>query len=940
MMKHFYTLLVTVLFAAQATAQQVEGTLINAGTESPVSNITVQLLTKDSASSSFFTVSNEKGQFTLRRVPAGNYILQFSSVNYKTRFVNAPVTEKGLNLGPVKLEESAEVLSEIVIDGAPPVIQKGDTTVYSASAFKVNPDANSEDLIKKMPGVTVDRAGNVTAQGETVRKVTVDGRDFFGDDATATLRNLPADVIDKIQVFDKLSDQAQLTGFDDGNTQKSINIVTKRDMRTGNFGRVFAGYGTDDRYAAGGNVSFFNNDRRISLLGLTNNVNQQNFSQQDLLGAMGGNRGGGRRRGGGDDFMVGGQSGIVKTNSGGINYNDKWGEKLEVSGSYFFNNSNRTNRESVNRQNFLGNDSLQFYDENSFSTNENYNHRMNVRINYEIDSNNSILINSGMSFQNNEAYDLVEGNMQDQKGRDLSNTNYTVNRKSWGNNMNHSIMYRRAFAKKGRSISANFSTSFSSNNGENYVNSFNEYFYNGGINDTINRFSDQDRQTNRYSLNLVYTEPLAPKTQLQVNYNPSIQISSADQQTFHFEDASQKHSRLDSTLSNVFDNTYNTHNAGITVRRGDRDNMISAGLSFQHSELSSDQEFPTPSLLSHTYSNLLGNVYARMKLSSKSHIRFGYRSNVNAPSVHQLQDVINTSNQLYYSTGNPDLDQQYSNSLFARFNYNNTVTNKSFFANLFVSKINNYITNATYTARQDSVLTKTVTLRRGSQISKPVNLDGHLNARSFMTYSMPLGFIKTNLNLNAGISYAKLPGLLNDQLNYSNAWNYNLGAALSSNVSEYVDFSLSYSANINNVTNTVRPNQNDNYFTQSAGFTLNLLSKRGTFFQNDISNQSYTGMSDDTYNQSYWLWNMAVGQKFLKDQKGELKLSVFDLLKQNKSISRDVTDAYIKDSRNDVLQQYFMLTFTYKLKTFGKGRQGNERERNRSFMPPYGRYGE
>ena len=194
-----------------------------------------------------------------------------------------------------------KLFKTVVVSGAaPPVKQKQDTLEYSANQFKVNPDATGEDLIKKMPGITVDQKGSVTAQGETVQKVTVDGRDFFGDDATATLRNLPSEVIDKIQVFDRLSDQAQLTGFDDGNTTKSINIVTKANMRTGNFGRVFAGYGTDDRYNAGGNVSFFNNNRRISLVGLFNNINQQNFSSQDLLGVTSSrNRGGGGNRGGG-----------------------------------------------------------------------------------------------------------------------------------------------------------------------------------------------------------------------------------------------------------------------------------------------------------------------------------------------------------------------------------------------------------------------------------------------------------------------------------------------------------------------------------------------------------------------------------------------------------------------------------------------------------------
>jgi hypothetical protein len=216
-------------------------------------------------------------------------------------------------------------------------------------------------------------------------------------------------------------------------------------------------------------------------------------------------------------------------------------------------------------------------------------------------------------------------------------------------------------------------------------------------------------------------------------------------------------------------------------------------------------------------------------------------------------------------------------------------------------------------------------------------MNGYINARSFFTFGMPIKFLKSNLNWNAGFSYAKQPGLLNNVENISNAYNYNLGAVLSSNISEYVDFNLSYAANINNVKNTIQPTLNNNYFTQSVGINLNLLSKKGTFFQNDLSNESYRGLTDG-FNQDYWLWNIAIGQKFLKNQMGELKLSVFDLLNQNKSITRNVTESYIQDQTNQVLRQYFMLTFTYKLKTFGKRKpMDNSRQRDfRGFGGPGG----
>ncbi|HUP11707.1 MAG TPA: hypothetical protein VM187_05835, partial [Niastella sp.] len=329
---------------------------------------------------------NKDGAFIFENVtPKKYYRLIVESVGLGAFQMTVYVKDSSvLDMGNIPISKTAKILNEVsIFSSAPQVKQKVDTVEYSASQFKVNPDANVEDLIKKMPGVTVDRQGNVTAQGEQVRKVTVDGRDFFGDDATAALRNLPAEIIDKIQVFDKLSDQAAFTGFDDGSSQKAINVVTKANMRNGQFGRMYTGYGTDDRYSAGGNVSFFKNNRRLSFVGLFNNINQQNFSSQDLLGvtSSGGGRpggfgggggpgqnrgGGGPTRGGGGpgggnfgnfggqgNFLVGQQNGISKTNALGVNFSDQWGKKLSVSGSYFFNNTNNANNQLTNTQTII-----------------------------------------------------------------------------------------------------------------------------------------------------------------------------------------------------------------------------------------------------------------------------------------------------------------------------------------------------------------------------------------------------------------------------------------------------------------------------------------------------------------------------------------------------------------------------------------------------------
>ena len=382
-----------------AHSQSIKGKLADPADNKPLVGATVSLAPVKDSNATRTGTSDSLGVFKFTELPIDTFLLKVSYVGYDEfrQIVSISDSFPDQDLRTVYVPKTTVQLSGITVTSkTPPVQQKGDTIQFNASQFKVNPDATVEDLVKKMPGVTVARDGTVTTQGEQVRKVTIDGRDFFGDDASAALRNLPSEIVDKIQVFDKLSDQAQFTGVDDGNSQKAINIVTKTGMRNGQFGRMYAGYGTDERYAAGGNVSFFKNNRRISVVGLLNNINQQNFGTQDLLGVTSsgangrsGGGGGGTPRGGGsggrggqgwggsqENFIVGQQPGISKTNAFGINYSDKWIKKVDVSGSYFFNHSKNDNEQILNRRN-LGLDTIQFYDEDSRQLSENFNHRFN-----------------------------------------------------------------------------------------------------------------------------------------------------------------------------------------------------------------------------------------------------------------------------------------------------------------------------------------------------------------------------------------------------------------------------------------------------------------------------------------------------------------------------------------------------------------------------------
>ncbi len=959
MIRQTLILLSLILTAGFANSQDIvlKGKLNDKGDNTAIAGATITLTSQRDSTKKKQTVTDKNGNFSFSNLNSSGYTLFIDASGYEK--IQQRINLQASNNTPIpfSVAKAATQLNEVVVTAkTPPVRQKVDTTEFSASQYKVNPDATAEDLVKKLPGIVVDKNGNVTTMGEQIKKVTVDGRDFFGDDATAALKNLPADVIDKIQVFDKLSDQAAFTGFDDGNSTKAINIVTKSGMRNGQFGRIYAGYGTDNRYTAGGNVSFFKNNRRLSLVGLFNNINQQNFASEDLLGVTssgggrqggrggnrggGGNFGGGNFGGGGNNFLVGQSNGISATNSFGINYSDLWGKKLTVSGSYFFNNSNTNNDQSSNTQYFIKGSNDQFYDETDLSHSKNYNHRVNLRMEYKIDDKNSLIFTPSVSFQKNMSSNIVDGTKYNTPTDLISTINSNANNSTTGYNTNNNLLFRHAFAKKGRTISFNLNAAFNHKDGSNYLNSETRLYTAGVVtfDSTTNQFTDQLVNGHTYSASVAYTEPIGKKGQLQINYSPSVTKNKSDQEVFQYENASQKYSRFDTAYSNKFDNTTSSQSVNASYRVGDRDNMFSVGLSYKYLELNSDQEFPQMVSVNKHFNNVLPNLMWRKKISPKSTINIMYRASTNAPSISQLQNVINNSNTIQLSTGNPDLKQQVSNTLSTRYTFTNTQKGQTLFANLFLQQASNYIATATYTATADSNLNNTVVLYKGSQLTKPTNLNGYLSLRSFLTWAMPVKAIKSNLNLNAGYTYSKTPGLNNNISGFSNNSTYTAGLGVTSNISQYVDFNVSYNASITNTKNTIDASKNTNYTTQTASASLNLLDKKGWFVQNDAVMTAYNGLGAG-FNQTYVLWNAGIGKKFLKNQAGELKLSVFDILKQNQSITRTVDPTYIEDVRNQVLKQYFMLTFTYKLKNFGtaKASTGNNFGGNRpqGGFPPF-----
>ncbi|NJO24920.1 MAG: outer membrane beta-barrel protein, partial [Bacteroidia bacterium] len=383
--------------------------------------------------------------------------------------------------------------------------------------------------------------------------------------------------------------------------------------------------------------------------------------------------------GGGGGFLVGQQPGVSKTNSFGLNYNNLWGKKVEVNGSYFFNSRNLSNLETLSRETFLNGDSSQFLDQSTVSASTNYNHRANMRITYNIDSNNTIIITPSVSFQRYSSFSDISGLNFYESNDPISIIENRSNSTRDALNFNNNILYRHSFAKRGRTLSANLSTRVNNNEGQTYTDAFTTY-YKGNINldDSLQQFSDQNTKGLTLSANLNYSEPIGKSGIIQFSYNPSYTLNKSNQETYMYDGNSGKYSEFDTSLSNVFENTYVTQRGGISYRLGDQNKNISLGFDYQAAELNSDQVFPYVTTVKRTFSNILPNAMVRFNFSKQSNIRIFYRASTNPPSVNQLQEVINNTNPLMISTGNPQLKQQYGHRLGARYQFTNTKRGRAF----------------------------------------------------------------------------------------------------------------------------------------------------------------------------------------------------------------------------------------------------------------------
>jgi hypothetical protein len=865
-MKNLYSLIALIFLTLSLNAQKVDGSIrgriLDSASVQPVAGATVSLMQASDSSLVTFTVSNKNGQFEFKGIPSGSYkvVIAHQSLEPFQKLIEITAENRAAELNDLKIAPKVKTLEGVVINTDAPVQIKGDTVQFKADAFKTRPNATVEDLLKKIPGVQVDKDGGVTAQGESVQKIYVDGKEFFGNDPKLATKNLTAEMVESVQVFDDMSEQSRFTRVDDGSRSKAINIKLKKDKNKGVFGRALAAHGDQGRYEGNMSANIFNGSNRLSVLFNANNINKQGFSFSDIISSMGGfsamgGGGGGGGFGGGGGGMGGGSfgggtvtvtrggggfggfgpstgpTGITTSLSTGLNFNTEYKSKLKASGSYFFSNTNNEQRQETYRQTFFPGDSIAYLNRNSYSDNTNQNHRVNMRIEYSIDSMNSILYTPSLTIQRSDNFneDSSWTRSVTPTLNYLALTSNTVNTNVRdGLNAGNNLLYRRRFNKIGRTFTLGWNNTYGESESEGY-NRSPIYFFKpdgssqGGLNQ--NQQNLQKTFTRNNVLSTSYTEPLASNKVLEINYAYTLNKNTSDRQTFNYNTLTSDYDIVNLLLTNRFENTFEANRFGANFRVQEKKYNYQLGMGVQRATLTSDSYqaiLAKDSVTKQTFTNFFPQASFNWTPSRTKGVRFNYRGRTNQPSVSQLQDVLDVSNPLFVRTGNPALNQEFSHNVNLNYNSFNMMTFKYIAANINVNAVQNKIVNSIDT------------LRKGIQLTRPVNLNGAVTSSAFITVGLPFKNPKlkgSSLNFTSFVLYNRDVSELYKQLNVGKTLTLTQSAGANFNLKEKWDLAFKGSLSYYNIKYSVNTALNEGLpFTRRMIFCIfGQVSMRASF---------------------------------------------------------------------------------------------------------------
>ncbi|HQE35019.1 MAG TPA: outer membrane beta-barrel protein [Flavobacterium alvei] len=911
------------LFSLSVFAQKasVTGVLTDGNEKTPVYNSVVALLTPKDSILYKFTRSDKKGNFELKNVKAGNYIVMTSHRQYADYLDDITVNETEKNLGTIALVSKINALREVIIKTGSIRI-KGDTTSYRASDFVVSANANVEELLKKLPGIQVDKNGTIKAMGETVQKVLVDGEEFFGDDPGMAVKNLRADAIKEVQVFDKKSDQAEFTGIDDGEKKKTINLKLKEDKKKGYFGKIDGANepftGSDSRYNTNLMFSSFKGKRKISAFLLNGNTGQDGLSWQDS------DKFGGRDSnvsmsmdddgnvnyewsGGNNDEepYVDTQNGFVKNTNAGLQYSNKWNDKQTLNLTPKYNKQIYTNNNNKKTQTQVGETEL-IENTSKVSNVDRSNFKLNAIYDVKIDSLNSLQITTKTNFYNTESGEFTNGNTTGIDGLLKNKQLKTFTTKSDKQSLFASVLYKHKFAKPRRTFSVNASASTLNTDANNFLKSSNESYEDGNFASRVDLDQNkiEEKKNQNLTLNLTYSEPIGKKYAMQFAYQVTQNKGDSNYLTYNYSDLTGNYDELVNSLSNQFYQTIITNKPNIRLSYNSKKINYNLGggigfTSFDLEDQTMDKEYKR------NYINFFPSANFTFKYKSNSNLRINYQGATKQPTLDQLQPLRDNQDFFNQTLGNPDLKQSFTNS-FNLFNSTYSILTETQFYQSFSYRTTSNLISYSRVIDPESALT----------ITKPINTNGNYSLNLYVGYGFKVKKLDLWVNLNPNLNYNKSVNSINLRTNDTKTLNSGFSVYL--NKSKEKKYDITLSNNFSNSRNTTSQSDEIKSFN-----TNNLALDIGVYFKekwklstdyNLYSRQKTVDFQDNLTNQ---LWNARL-QRTFKNDEFTAYIMVRDILNQNIGIRRYVYENSITEEQNDRLKRYAMIGFTWNFKNKGE----------------------
>lgn len=925
--------LIVVLFTLPAMAQTgvtVTGRIVERGNNLPVEQATVRLLTGKDSTLVGGVVSSANGNFTLKNIKAGSYLLHVTFVGFEPTYQPLQITGKvnPVKIGNIELTDGAIQLGEAVVVGkANEVVVRNDTVEYNADSYKVTEGSVLEDLLKKMPGVEIASDGKVTVNGKEIKKIMIDGKEFFSDDPKVASKNLPAKMVDKVQVLDKKSDMAMMTGFDDGNEETVINLTVKPGMKQGWFGNAFAGYGSEKRYEGNAMVNRFINNDQFTFMGGLNNTNNMGFS--DLASTMFAGMGGGGRGGFG---RFGSGNGITSSGNAGLNFSKEFNKKMTLGGNARYSHSDNDAESISKTQNIFQNDSSSYYNESNISRTKSDNVGLNLRMEWKPDTLTSIIFTPDMSYSRNNTFENVDFETLDDTQNRVNKGISEYRSNGEGVNLSGRLEFSRKLNNAGRVFSASLSGGLEDtyNTGINYSNT--EYFQSSNPAEVIDQKFRYDNTGFNYRAYVSWVEPIGRNNFIQATYSFSQRNQESLKNSYILgEDGA--YSVLDTAYSQSYKNHFINQRASLSFKAQREKYNYTIGLNVDPSYTKSINFVGDINLneLKRSVVNLSPMAQFNYIFNKQTNLRINYSGQTSQPSMTQLQPVADVSDPLVTVIGNPDLNPRYTNNLFLRFQ--KFIQEKQTAFMVFAN--GSYVINdiVSYTTYQGT---------SGKRLTTYKNVDGNYNGNLRAIINTPLKNKKFSVNSMTMLSYSNNKGFINSDENTSKSFTVmeRAGIDFRSNVA---DFGLNGNIRYNNVTNSFQAQNNRRTYNYGAGATTTLYLPLNFKIESDINFSTNSGYSAG-YEQEEWLWNASASKTFLKNNQGTIRFKVYDILQQRSNISRNVTASSITDSQYNTLNSYFMVHFIYRFSIFKGGatqsdaQMGPGRGRGGHMGPPPGHF--